>query len=96
MFAHSPVVKGIAVGAYIVTALASSVLSGVLWPYVRAGIAGIPQAGTEPPHTPMPVIAWLFVPSLLFHSLLFALKVYRFVMSPKYLQSTFLWRFLKE
>lgn len=92
MFAHSPIIRGIAVGAYITSTLTSAVLAGILLPRVREGI---PRLGTVPPRTP--IIAWLYVPSLLFHSLLFALKVYRFVTSPKYLQTdTFLWRFLRE
>ena len=93
LFPYSPTIRSIAVMAYIITTLASAVLSGVLWPYVR--LAGMAPPGTEPPRTPM--FAWLFVPSLLFHSLLFALKVYRLVMSPKHLRrGAFLWRFLKE
>ncbi|KAF8551748.1 hypothetical protein OG21DRAFT_1498889 [Imleria badia] len=92
MFAHSPIIRGIAIIAYITSTLASSVLAGILLPHIREGI---PQLGTKPARTS--IIAWLYVPSLLFHSLLFALKVYRFVASPKYLQTdTFLWRFLRE
>ncbi|KAN0085886.1 hypothetical protein V8E55_007020 [Tylopilus felleus] len=92
MFSRAPFIRAIAIIAYIVSTLAAVVLSIVLWPDVRNGI---PQVGRETPRSA--VIAWLFVPSLLMHSLLFALKVYRFVTSPKYLQTdTFLWRFLRE
>ncbi|KAI9460759.1 hypothetical protein HD554DRAFT_2028475, partial [Boletus coccyginus] len=91
LFAHSPFIKSIAVNAYIVCTLATLVLSGVLWPDLRVEITG-----TEPGPR-ISIIAWLFVPSLFFHSLSFGLKIHRFVTSPKYLRrDTFLWRFLKE
>ncbi|KAG8216456.1 hypothetical protein J3R82DRAFT_6563 [Butyriboletus roseoflavus] len=91
MFAHSSCIRDIVIVAYAASALATVVLSGILWSYVRAGIL---QGG-------MPVresgMVWIYVPSLALHSFVFGLKVYRFTMSPNYLQrNTFLWRFLKE
>ncbi|KAH0834819.1 hypothetical protein J3R83DRAFT_10428 [Lanmaoa asiatica] len=88
MFARRPIFRGIAVSAFIANTLATAVLSGVLWPYMLAGLTGSARKSA---------VVWLYVPSLLFHSFLFALKVYRFLTSPKYLQrDTLLWRFLKE
>lgn len=85
-------IKNIVIMAYIACTLATALLSAFLWSYVRAGV---PQAGTEIRRTS--VMVWLYVPSLLLHSFLFALKAYRFVTSPKYLQrDTLLWRLLKE
>lgn len=92
MFTHSSIIRMIAVVAFVTNTLATTLLSGFLWSSVRAAM---PQNGLNAVRTP--VIAWLYVPSLLFHSLLFALKVYRFVMSPKNIKrDSFLWLFLKE
>ncbi|KAF8434510.1 hypothetical protein L210DRAFT_862329, partial [Boletus edulis BED1] len=90
IFAHSLFIRSIAIGAYIACTVVSAVLAGILWPDVRGLIY---QPGVD--RTSM--LAWFLVPSILFHSLLFALKVYRFVTIPRYLPTdTFLWRFLKE
>lgn len=92
MFAHSPTIRNIVIVAYIACTLATALLSGFLWPSVQAGV---PRGGSEVARTS--TMVWIYVPSLSLHSFLFALKVYRFVMSPNYLQrNTFLWRFLKE
>ncbi|KAG9311743.1 hypothetical protein JVU11DRAFT_7986 [Chiua virens] len=92
MFAHNVIIRIVAIGAYIASTCTVAILSGFLWYFVQAEI---PQGPTEPGRKT--VIAWLYVPSLMLHSLLFGLKVYRFVTSPKYMQrDTFLWRFLTE
>ncbi|KAH0834822.1 hypothetical protein J3R83DRAFT_10431 [Lanmaoa asiatica] len=88
MFARRPIIRGIAVGAFIANTLATAALSGILWPYMRDGVTEGARRSA---------MVWLYVPSLLFHSFLFVLKIYRFLTSPEHLQrDTLLWRFLKE
>ncbi|KAG9311741.1 hypothetical protein JVU11DRAFT_7984 [Chiua virens] len=90
MFTHSSVIRALVVTAFLASTVATGILTGTLWEFLEKVVQNIQSDRTS-------VIAWFYVPSLFLHSFLFALKVYRFMMTPKYLRKdTLLWRFLKE
>ncbi|KAF9226340.1 hypothetical protein BS17DRAFT_698543 [Gyrodon lividus] len=92
MFSRSPMIKSFAIMAFATSTIATVLLAGFLWKYVKGELS---QGGT--PGVPTSVVAWIYAPALAIHSILFLLKVYRFVTSPACLQrNTLLWRFVKE
>lgn len=94
LFLNNRLIRISAAILFVICLIASIVLVVFDWPNVRVEVL---DPGFVPESSE---IAWVYVPSLIIHSALFALKVYRFAMSsgrPRELQmDTFLWRFIKE
>jgi len=90
LFSRNPVVRLFSLTLLFASAVTTLFLSMMLWktnhfnalhPFVRSS----------------PMIALVYVPSLVIHTILFALTVYRFFTSSAKMQTdSFLWRFLKE
>ncbi|KAF9226337.1 hypothetical protein BS17DRAFT_777078 [Gyrodon lividus] len=86
-------IKYFAASAFMMSVTASCLLSGFLWKQVREQFL---NTGTPVVH-PSSQLAWLYVPGLAIHSILLALKIYRFTISSAHMQrNSLLWRLVKE
>ncbi|KAF8141591.1 hypothetical protein EV363DRAFT_1150048 [Boletus edulis] len=90
LFSRQIAIKIFAVALLVATAIANTLLLALQWNSIQYGLSH-PQISTSSS------FAWVYVPSLLSHTILFALKVYRFLTSPARMQSdSLLWGFVKE
>ncbi|KAG9313004.1 hypothetical protein JVU11DRAFT_6442 [Chiua virens] len=90
LYPRNLVVKILAVALMLSTATASALISASHWTVIRAESLN-PLAPTSR------ALAWIYVPSLVIHSVLFGLKVFRFLSSSVRNQSdSLLWGFVKE
>ncbi|KIJ58136.1 hypothetical protein HYDPIDRAFT_171390 [Hydnomerulius pinastri MD-312] len=90
MFPHSPAIRWFAIATFALCCVGDGLLCGLIWKDVR-------HDADNPWLKMSPTVAWIFVPSLIIHSILFALKVYRFSTSPTHVQTnTLLRRVVKE
>jgi len=87
--------RNLVVKIFVVALLFASTISTVL---LLVMMQGMIRFSFLNPLVPLPsTTAWLYAPSLAIHTILFALKVYRFLTSSAKMQAdSFLWRFLKE
>ncbi|KAL4075063.1 hypothetical protein V8B97DRAFT_1666880 [Scleroderma yunnanense] len=91
LFARNVVIRTIAVATFAIAAVSTLVVSVLSTADIRLLLAPTPP--TSIPETLM----WIFIPSLIMHTILFTLKVYRLSQSPRVLHiEAPLRRFLKE
>ncbi|KAF8556007.1 hypothetical protein OG21DRAFT_1409977, partial [Imleria badia] len=85
LFSRKPAVKIFAVFLPIATFVTSALLVALQWNSIQSTLL-------NPPLSAASSFAWAYVPSLVFHSVLFALKVYRFLTSSVRMKTdTLLW-----
>ncbi|KAH7884354.1 hypothetical protein F5I97DRAFT_1442325 [Phlebopus sp. FC_14] len=95
LFLRTPIIRRFAVTVSALCISGTYISAGVLWHKIKGQVLALESIKNTNDHSS--VFVWLFVPSLVLHSVLFALKVCRFITSPTYLQTdTLLWRFMKE
>ncbi|KAF9226342.1 hypothetical protein BS17DRAFT_541916 [Gyrodon lividus] len=96
LFSRSRIIRVFALTVFIMTTIAAVIIAAKLWPRMQKELQAL-SSGDVTGLSNLPPVWYFYVPSLIIHSTLFALKVYRFAISPSSMQTeTLLWRFLKE
>ena len=90
LFSRNPVVRAFAVALLIAATVANFLLVAIQYNIIQYEVLH-PQLSSSSS------LAWVYVPSLIIHTVLFALKVYRFLTrSVKMETDSLLWGFVKE